>query len=118
MASSTDFQKLYDLYESDGVPKGLSIVQFCQMNGIVYKHFERWYKTTRVAQVIPVEVVAVPGQSAASVSPVEPSCVVPAPSALSVLSFDIHFSNGLSVHHDHLDYPSFRSLVEKLEVLC
>lgn len=74
MASSTDFQKLYDLYQLEGVKKGISIVQFCKMNGIVYSHFERWYKQDRVANVIPVTIV----------------------------------------DRD----SSFRSLVEKLEVLC
>lgn len=57
MASSTDFQKIHDLYQSQGVPKGISIVQFCQMNGIVYSQFERWYKQSRRADVVPVEIV-------------------------------------------------------------
>lgn len=41
MVSSTDFNKLHGLYQSEGVPKGISIVHFCQMNGIVYNHYER-----------------------------------------------------------------------------
>ena len=44
MASSEDYKKLYELYQVEGVPKGISIVDFCQRNGIVYKHFERWFK--------------------------------------------------------------------------
>lgn len=39
MASSEDYKKLYELYQVEGVPKGISIVDFCQINGIVYKHF-------------------------------------------------------------------------------
>ena len=38
MASSEDYKKLYELYQVEGVPKGISIVDFCQRNGIVYKH--------------------------------------------------------------------------------
>lgn len=44
MACRTDFKKLYDLYQSEGVSKVISIVYFRQMNGIVYKHYERWCK--------------------------------------------------------------------------
>lgn len=44
MASSEDFQSVYALYKKHGVPNGISIVKFCQQNGIVYSHFERWFK--------------------------------------------------------------------------
>ncbi len=36
MASSVDFQSIYALYKKQGVPKGISIVNFCHQNGIVY----------------------------------------------------------------------------------
>ena len=44
MASSEEYKKLYELYQVEGVPKGISIVDFCQRNGFVYKQFERWFK--------------------------------------------------------------------------
>ena len=40
MASSEDFKKLYELYQTEGVPNGVSIVDFCQRNGVVYNQFE------------------------------------------------------------------------------
>ena len=43
MASSEDFKKLYELYLTEGVPNGVSIVDFCQRNGVVYNQFERWF---------------------------------------------------------------------------
>lgn len=63
MVCSTDFKKLHNLYQSESVPKGISIVHFCQMNGIVYKHYERWYKTCHNAKVISVEIVSRDGFS-------------------------------------------------------
>lgn len=36
MASSEDFQSIYELYKKQGIPKGISIVNFCRQNGIVY----------------------------------------------------------------------------------
>ena len=48
MASSTDFKKLFDRYQEEGVRNGLSIVKYCQMNGIVYSPFERGIKCYEV----------------------------------------------------------------------
>lgn len=45
MASSEDFQSVYELYKKQGVPKGILIVKFCQYNGIVYSQFERWFES-------------------------------------------------------------------------
>lgn len=116
MACSTDFKNLHDLYQSEGVPKGISIVHFCQMNGIVYKHYERWHKNYHSAKIIPVEVVSRDGLSEPSLPQALP---VSAPVSASVISsFDIRFSNGLHIHNEQLDYRSFCALVEKLEVLC
>jgi hypothetical protein len=44
MTSSTDFQKLWFLYKTEGSPKGISINDFCQSRGITYSEFEKWYK--------------------------------------------------------------------------
>lgn len=116
MACSTDFKKLHDLYQSEGVPNGISIAHFCQMNGIVYNHYERWYKTYHNAKIIPVEVVSRDGLSESSL-PKAVSVSAPVPDSV-ISSFDIRFSNGLHIHHEQLDYRSFCALVEKLEVLC
>lgn len=40
MASSEDFQQALELYLETGVPKGISIVSFCQPR-YVYSHFKR-----------------------------------------------------------------------------
>jgi hypothetical protein len=112
MACSTDFKKVYELYQLEGVPKGISIVHFCQMNGIVYKHYERWYKNNRSAKIIPVELVGVDDLSDGLSSEALPV------SDSSIGSLDIHFSNGLHLHHEQIDYRTLRILVEKLEVLC
>lgn len=36
MVSSEDFKKVYELYQKEGVPNGMSIVDFCQRNGITF----------------------------------------------------------------------------------
>ncbi len=49
MASSEDFKKLYELYQTEGVPNGVSIVDFCQRNGVVYNQFESKHPTPILA---------------------------------------------------------------------
>ncbi len=60
MASSEDFQRVYELYKKQGVPNGISIVNFCQQQGIVYSQFERWFKSGKKpskASVHPIRIV-------------------------------------------------------------
>lgn len=33
MASSEDFQSIYEIYKKQGIPNGIFIVKFCQRNG-------------------------------------------------------------------------------------
>ena len=44
MASSKDFEKIWESYQEVVKTKDLSIVDYCQRNGIVYSQFQRWYK--------------------------------------------------------------------------
>lgn len=127
MASSEDYKKLYELYQSEGVPQGISIVDFCQRRGFVYKQFERWFKK-RYSQDEPGvhRVRLVDSDSGAqedssevdqpvqrSSSPTEEKSPSPARLFLSIRT-----SRGLSIQQDNLTYRQLLSLVEKLEVLC
>ena len=44
MATSKDFQIIHKRYQKEGLPHGVSIIRFCQQNGIIYKQYERWLK--------------------------------------------------------------------------
>jgi hypothetical protein len=58
MTSSTDFQKLWFFYKTEGSPNGISINDFCLNRGVSYSEFEKWYKkdmrckAPRVASII------------------------------------------------------------------
>ena len=115
MASSTDFKKLFERYQEEGAPNGISIVKYCQLNGIVYSHFERWYKSSKA---MPVEIVDKDGLSK-DMKQIESSTHKSTVASSGCLSrVELVFSNGLHVSHRNLSYQSFRDLVEKLEVLC
>ena len=57
MASSGDFKRILELYNQESKKSGVSIVAFCQKNGIVYSQFERWYKNRHKVKVHAVEIV-------------------------------------------------------------
>lgn len=127
MASSEDYKKLYELYQVEGVPKGISIVDFCQRNGIVYKHFERWFKKrysqndTSVHRVRLVDSDSSGEQPLSDGQPSNLSTSSPRDEqedAIVRLYVTIRTSQGLSIQQNNLTYRQLLSLVEKLEVLC
>lgn len=115
MASTTDFKKLFERYQEEGAKRGISIAQYCQMNGIVYNQYERWYKQFRNIVATPVEIVNenVKEQTLSeTVSLKEPMSVNP------VSRIQIELSNGLQITHREIDYRTLCRLVEKIECLC
>ncbi|MGN0310621.1 MAG: hypothetical protein ACI4C3_08595, partial [Bacteroides sp.] len=116
-----------ELYQVEGVPKGISIVDFCQRNGIVYKHFERWFKKrysqndTSVHRVRLVDTAPSANQPLSDGHPSVLSSSSPGEEqedATVRLFVTIRTSQGLSIQQNNLTYRQLLSLVEKLEVLC
>jgi len=125
MASSEDFQRVYELYKKQGVPKGISIVKFCQYNGIVYSQFERWFKSRKQplsSSIHPVRIVDEDGlmnqpHVPVSTSPSEDEPPVPVDTSLR-FSVTVRTNQGLSVQQNNLSYRQLFQLVEKLEAIC
>lgn len=118
MASSKDYEKIWESYQDTIKTRSVSIVDYCQRNGIVYAQFQRWYKKhVSNVSVVPVE--------ASPESADKDGCEeVPFPSPGSglvqarVLFLRIELSNGLQICQKSIDYNRLKLLVEKLEVLC
>ena len=49
MFSSKDFEKLWFLYQTEGVPEEESINSFCEKNGVPYEEFDKWFRKTHQA---------------------------------------------------------------------
>ncbi len=113
MATGTDFKNLWDRFQKEGVPAKISIARFCQMNGVVYSHFEKWYKRTYTDGVMPVEVV---DSSTPQSPPPEPKAEMR--SSARIKHLEVMFSNGLLVKHNNLDYAGLKELINKLESIC
>lgn len=68
MHSSSDFEKLWFLYKTEGEPKGISINSFCLPHGVPYRDFNTWFVKT-CKKIVPVQIEGVPS----SESPVDES---------------------------------------------
>ena len=90
MFSSKDFEKCWFLYQTEGLPHGLSIEQFCQKQGVPVNEFNKWYRDTH-KRIHPIQVDGIPSADA-QVSSVE----TPAKEVTSVrIAVTICISNGL-----------------------
>ena len=105
MFSSKDFEKLWFLYQTEGVPEEESINSFCEKNGVPYEEFDKWFRKTHHA-VGRVEIENIPSRRRGRKA--EPEGI----------QVTIQTSDGLHLRKVGLDYQGLKSLVEKLEGLC
>lgn len=59
MYSSEDLERFYFLYQTEAMPKDISIEQFCSRNKVPYNIFYKWYKDTR-NKIVKVKVEGLP----------------------------------------------------------
>ena len=126
MASSEDFKRILELYNQESKSSGVSIVSFCQKNGIVYSQFERWYKNRHNVKVHSVDIVDKDGAYK-----VQNTCPAPCvidkkipgseyatASESALFTLQIKSTTGMYFQQKNIDYKSLKDLVEKMEVLC
>ena len=127
MASSEDFKRILELYSQESKTSGVSIVAFCQKNGIVYSQFERWYKNRHKVKVHAVDIVDKDGTIPAQDTKLQDTCgnVVEVSesqearlSKLTLFTIQLKSTNGMYFQQRNIDYNGLKDLVEKLEVLC
>lgn len=59
MYSHEDLERFYFQYQTEAMPKGISIEQFCSRNKVPYNIFYKWYKDTR-NKIVEVKVDGLP----------------------------------------------------------
>jgi hypothetical protein len=119
MASSKDFEKIWESYQEVVKTKDVSIVDYCQRNGIVYSQFQQWYKKhVSGVNIIPVSDSQPQENSTSAIQPARQKPRLSGSVGAKVLYVNIEFSNGLKVYQKSIDYNRLKHLVEKLEDLC
>jgi fermentation-respiration switch protein FrsA (DUF1100 family) len=93
MYSSSDFEKVWFLYKTEGEPKGISINAFCENQGVPYEQFnDRFYKTRK--KVVPVVVEGAPHVEAEEEKTSDPA---PSPKKKSKSHDDVDDAHGIRV---------------------
>lgn len=120
MYSSEDLERFYFQYQTEAMPKGISIEQFCSRNKVPYNIFYKWYKDTR-NKIVEVKVDGLPTsdqEESKKESPSqESSSTVTKPSGVRIL-VELRMTNGLHIFQKNLSYQELKRLIEKLEGLC
>lgn len=120
MYSSEDLERFYFQYQTEAMPNGISIEQFCSRNKVPYNIFYKWYKDTR-NKIVEVKVDGLPAsdqEESKKESPSqEPSSTAMKPSCVRIL-VELRMTNGLHISQKNLSYQELKRLIEKLEGLC
>lgn len=62
MHSSSDFEKLWFLYKTEGEPQGILINSFCLTQGVPYRDFNNWFVKTR-KKIVPIQIEGIPSSN-------------------------------------------------------
>ena len=120
MYSSEDLERFYFQYQTEAMPKGISIEQFCSRNKVPYNIFYKWYKDTR-NKIVEVKVDGLPPSAQEEPKQESPSqessSTVTKPSGIRIL-VELRMTNGLHISQKNLSYQELKRLIEKLEGLC
>lgn len=120
MYSSEDLERFYFQYQTEAMPKGISIEQFCSRNKVPYNIFYKWYKDTR-NKIVEVKVDGLPTstQEERNVEsrPQEQPSTETKSSCVRIL-VELRMTNGLHLSQKNLSYQELKQLIEKLEGLC
>ena len=131
--SSKDFESLWFLYQAEGLPKNISIEEFCTKHGVDYPTFEKWYKKTH-KKVYPVSITGNPGEDANIQSevekvseeslvhdPVSHPFKYPTDRVTNInkkISISIKFPDGMRIAKTGISFTELKHLIERLEVVC
>ena len=123
MASYRDYEKLWEQYQKEGVKRDISIELYCKSKGVVYAHFERWYRAYFRKKAYEVEITNCPAadvvnDSKSSVADEKVVAVSPTTDSITITKIDLRLSNGIEYHAEQITSKFLTSLITKLEALC
>lgn len=131
--SSKDFESLWFLYQAEGLPKNISIEEFCTRHGVDFPTFDKWYRKTH-KRVYPVTITGRPEEDEAiqaeaeKVSeesrvhdPVGHPFRYPTDRVTNIskkISISIKFPDGMRIAKTGMSFTELKHLIERLEVVC
>ncbi len=123
MASHRDFEKVWEQYQKDGVKRDISIELYCKRKGVVYAHFERWYRGYFRKKAYEVEITNSPetdviAKPKSSVDVEKVIAASPTTEQATITKIDLRLSNGIEYHAEQITTKTLRGLITKLEAIC
>ena len=125
MYSSEDLERFYVEYQSEWVPRGMTMRAFCDRNKVHYRVMENFVSNIRkkIVEVTgcPPEAESAKPTTDAATGPEKPRHRIPQERPVRPtgrISVSIRFGDGTEVIRRGLDYVGLKVLIEKLEVLC
>ena len=131
--SSKDFESLWFLYQAEGLPKNLSIEEFCVKHGVDYPTFDKWYRKTH-KKVFPVNITGKPEEDAEIQveaekvteeskmhTPISHPFKRPTDQVANInknISIIIKFPDGMRITKTGISFTELKHLIERLEVVC
>lgn len=119
MYSSEDLEKFYFDYQTEWMPRGMSIQAYCSKNNVPYRILDKWIRDI-YKRVVPVQVTGTPEEHKIE-SPHDTKREQEKKSSNDnvIIKVSISTSSGMEVCRAGLDYRSLRLFIEKLEgLLC
>ena len=121
MYSSEDLEKFYFDYQTEWMPRGMSIQAYCSRNNVPYKVLDKWIRDI-YKRVVPVQVTGTPDQFKIECSKhrdTEQEKQKHSSNDKVSIKVSIITSSGMEVSREGLDYRNLRLFIEKLEgLLC
>ncbi len=127
MYSSEDLERFYVEYQSEWVPRGMTMRAFCDRNNVPYRVMENFVSNIR-KKIVEVEVTGCPPEAESARSATDATSGPGKPThkitqerparPTGHISVSIRFGDGTEVSRRGLDYVGLKVLIEKLEVLC
>ena len=131
--SSKDFESLWFLYQAEGLPKNISIEEFCTKHGVDFPTFDKWYRKTH-KKVYPITITGRPDEDEAiqvEAEKVSEEGQVHAPvqhpfkystdrvsNVNKKISISIKFPDGMKIAKTGISFTELKHLIERLEVVC
>ena len=119
MYSSEDLERFYFDYQTEWMPRGMSIQAYCSRNNVPYKVLDRWIRDI-YKRVVPVQIAGAPEElkiDNSNHAETEPKKKTDKENVS--IKVNISTSSGMELSKDGLDYIGLRSFIEKLEgLLC
>ena len=131
--SSKDFESLWFLYQAEGLPKNISIEEFCTKHGVDFPTFDKWYRKTH-KKVYPItitgrpeedEVIQAEAEKVSEESQVHDPARHPfkystdkVANISKKISISIKFPDGMKIVKTGISFTELKHLIERLEVVC